>query len=396
MARKGTGSSGAKVTAERLGLRAFVRLARMTYGPLKLLPVQHKVVFLTWESNRVTLDFRRLMDRLADLPNPPKTVALCRELYPGVLGYLRYFFHMFHQMYEMATAQVVVLDAYCVLASVLNHRPQLRLVQLWHALGAFKKFGWSIVDKSEGWSAQSNIPSPTLSHILRMHHGYTAGVVSCSEAIPLFARAYRCDPDILHVAWLPRVDALRDEAMMAELRQRIVTAHPELAGRRVVLYAPTIRRTVMDARPITALVDAVNQAGWCLIVKPHPVRGEKPSPVFADQSVVVPDFSAIQLLAVADAVITDYSAIVYEAYLRSTPVYFFAHDIKEYEEARGFYTPPSAFPSTIYESPADLVRDLDAGLVDRAAMRDFVDRFLEDSDKRVDILDLINPDKPRV
>ncbi|MDR2929312.1 MAG: CDP-glycerol glycerophosphotransferase family protein [Propionibacteriaceae bacterium] len=382
------------MTVERVLLRAFVKASNLTYAVLKLLPVRHKVVFITWDSNRVTLDFRLLAERLAALPHPPKTVMLCRELRPGVLNYISYFFHMLRQMYEMATSEVLVLDAYCVLASILKHRPSLRVVQIWHALGSFKKFGWSIVDKSEGWSAQSNIPSRTLAGILHMHEGYTAGVVSYSGAIPHFTDAFHADPSIFHVAWLPRVDALRDEEMVSNLRHHIIAAHPELAGHKVVLYAPTIRRTAMDTAPIIALVDAIAGVDWALIVKPHPVRGEKPRAVFPEQAVNAPDFSALQLLTLADAVITDYSAIAYEAYLRDIPVYFYAHDIHEYEQARGFYVPPTEFPSTIYSTPDQLVADMVAGVADHDAMRRFVDVFLEDSDRRVDIVDLINPDKP--
>jgi len=382
---------GAKVPVERFLLKVGVGAANAGYALLKLLPLRNKVAFITWNSDVIPPDFQSLIKQLRALPHPPKVVALCRELRGGVVSHVQYFFHLIHQAYEMATSKVVVLDAYCILASVLNHRPELRVVQLWHALGAFKKFGWSIVDKSEGWSAQSNIPSRTLSRLLKMHAGYTDAVVSYSGAIPFFAEAFRCDPSILHVAWLPRVEMLRNEVAMADLRERILYAHPELKNRRVVLYAPTIRRTVMDTSRVLSLVTTIYSNDWALIVKPHPVRGESTEAIFPGLAVSVPEFSAIQLLAVADAVITDYSAIVYEAYLRGTPVYFYAHDMEEYEQARGFYTHPSEFPSKIYATALDLIADMNAGVGDKAAMRAFVDIFLEDSPARVDILDLITP-----
>lgn len=380
-----------KVPVERFLLRVGVAAANAGYSVLKLLPVQNKVTFITWNSDLVPPDFKALITRLQALPNPPKVVTLCRELRAGIPSHIAYFFHLIHQGYEMATSKVIVLDAYCILASVLNHRPELRVVQLWHALGAFKKFGWSIVDKSEGWSAQSNIPSRTLSRLLRMHHGYTDVAVSYSGAIPYFAEAFRCDPSIISVAWLPRVEMLRNESVMADLRERILDAHPELRGRRVALYAPTIRRTVMDTDRVLQLVTTIHDNDWALVVKPHPVRGESSDPVFPEMTVAVPEFTAIQLLAVADAVITDYSAIVYEAYLRGIPVYFYAHDMEEYEQARGFYTHPSQFPSKIYATADDLIADMNAGVGDKEAMRAFVEIFLEDSPARVDILDLIKP-----
>ncbi|MDR0283646.1 MAG: CDP-glycerol glycerophosphotransferase family protein, partial [Propionibacteriaceae bacterium] len=393
-------------------------------------PLEDKVLFTTWDSDVVTPDFAVLVKRLRALPRPPRIVCLARELRPGVLGYVRYAFHLVRQLYHLATAKVVVLDSYSVLVSALRHRPGLRVVQLWHALGAFKRFGWSVVDAPEGWSAQSRVPARTLSGLLRMHAGYTDAVVSCQGAIPFFAEAYGCDPGILHVGWLPRVDLLRDERVIAAWREQIWRAHPELAGRKVALYAPTLRlagrasttpatvrastagplspvdkvrsavahhrgqrdhpRETPDPR-VSALVDAVAATDWCLVVKPHPVRGRATAPVFVNQSVQVPDFSALQLLAVADAVITDYSAITYEAYLRGTPVYFYAPDEAEYADARGFYTAPADFPARTYADPADLARDLVAETYDPAAIQTFIEAAVEDSPDRVDPLDLIWP-----
>jgi CDP-ribitol ribitolphosphotransferase len=178
---------------------------------------------------------------------------------------------------------------------------------------------------------------------------------------------------------------------MADLRQRILDAHPELINQRVVLYAPTIRRTIMDDSRVAALVETINANQWSLVIKLHPVRGRSQKPAYPDLSVAVRDFSALEMLAIADAVITDYSAIVYEAYLRQIPTYFYAHDMDEYERARGFYTSPSQFPSKIYESPEDLGADMNNGVANLDAMKAFVDVFLEDSPGRVDILDLITP-----
>jgi len=374
-----------------LGVRVFVGLANTAYAGFKLLPVRRKVTFITWNADRPSLDFRVLMERLRHLPQPPAVVALCRQLRRTPAGYARYAVHMLHQMYAMATSQVVVLDAYCILASALHHRPSLRVVQIWHALGAFKKFGWSVVDKSEGWAEQSDMPARDLARLLRMHAGYTDIAVSCAGAIPCFAEAFNADPAVVRIAWLPRADVLRDETAMAELRSRILAAHPELGGGRVVLYAPTLRRSSMNAERVGELAEAVRAGGWKLIVKTHAIRGETGESYLPDSAIDVPEFSAFELLALADAVITDYSAIVYEAYLRTIPVFFYAYDMAAYEEARGFYTPVSQFPAGVYTSAADLVRDMTTQAVDVPSIRAFTDIFLEDSPRRVDILDLIDP-----
>ena len=383
------GPAGSRAGVKGVAVRLFAALANAAYAVFKLFPVRNKVVFITWNSDAPSLDFRILMERLRALPDPPAVVALCRQLRRTPGGYVRYALHMVHQAYAMATAEVVVLDAYCLLAGVLHHRPTLRVVQIWHALGAFKKFGWSVVDKAEGWAEQSDMPPRTLAGLLRMHAGYTTVTVSYSGGIPYYAEAFNCDPGIVRVAWLPRADVLRDEAYQGALRARILAAHPELAGGKVALYAPTLRRTSGDADRVRALAQAVEAVGWRLIVKAHAVRGEDT----AGDSVGldVPDVSAFDLLAVADAVITDYSAIAYEAYLRTLPVYFYAYDMAVYEQARGFYTPVDEFPSKVYEAADDLARTMATEPVDRAAIQAYVKVFLEDSPARVDILDLVRP-----
>jgi CDP-glycerol glycerophosphotransferase (TagB/SpsB family) len=290
----------------------------------------------------------------------------------------------------MATSRVIVLDTYSLLACALTHRRQLRVVQLWHALGAFKKFGWAVVDKEEGWAAQSAIPARALSRLLHMHRGYTDIVVSHSNFIGFYAEAFNADPSVFRVAWLPRVDLMRDQTKVTDLRTRILAAHPELEGQKVVMYAPTIRRPPIDPTAVSALIDAVSDSTWKLIVKMHPIRGQQtPSTTAGAARVDLPDFSAFELIAIADAVITDYSAITYEAYLRGTPVYFYTPDMADYDQARGFYTSPDQFPARTYTDPQDLVRDLESGVVDHIGIRDFVATFLEDSDRRVDLLDLI-------
>ena len=56
---------------------------------------------------------------------------------------------MFKQMYHLATSRVVVLDSYCIVASVLKKKKGTTIIQMWHALGSFKKFGKSIIGKDE-------------------------------------------------------------------------------------------------------------------------------------------------------------------------------------------------------------------------------------------------------
>ena len=69
---------------------------------------------------------------------------------------------MIKQMYHIATSRVVILDSYCIVISILKHKKKLTIIQMWHAMGAFKKFGYSIIGKSEGTSKK-------IIDLMRMH-----------------------------------------------------------------------------------------------------------------------------------------------------------------------------------------------------------------------------------
>src|SRR5690606_13594583 len=45
-------------------------------------------------------------------------------------------------IYHLATAKYVFVDNYAGILSAIQFRKEVKCVQLWHAAGAIKKFGW--------------------------------------------------------------------------------------------------------------------------------------------------------------------------------------------------------------------------------------------------------------
>lgn len=46
----------------------------------------------------------------------------------------------------MATSRAIILDSYCIAVSLLGERIKAPVVQIWHALGNMKKFGYAALD----------------------------------------------------------------------------------------------------------------------------------------------------------------------------------------------------------------------------------------------------------
>ena len=93
-----------------------------------------------------------------------------------------YYFSLWSQMINIASSKVIIVDGYNLPVSLLKHKRGTKIIQLWHALGAIKKFGYQSVGKVDG-------VSPNVARILKMHAGYDA-VISGSEGMnPFFAEA---------------------------------------------------------------------------------------------------------------------------------------------------------------------------------------------------------------
>ena len=105
-------------------------------------------------------------------------------------------------MYHIATSEMVVLDTYCIAVSVLHQRKSLVVIQMWHALGAMKKFGYSILDKGEGTKR-------SLAEAMQMHKNYTYIFSSSEFCCRFFAEAFNASIDQMVVMPLPRLDLIR-------------------------------------------------------------------------------------------------------------------------------------------------------------------------------------------
>lgn len=297
------------------------------YSLMKLRRVRNQVVFISRQSNAPSEDIMMIMRELSD--RHIKSIALCRKLESGMVSTLKYCLHMIKQMNCMSTSKVVILDSYCITASLLNQRKETKIIQMWHALGAMKKFGLSILDKPEGRSSDT-------ARLMRMHANYDYIFTSSEKSRRAFAEAFGYAPEALTVMSLPRVDRLLDKGHDLEIKAEILDAHPELAnGRNNVLYVPT-HRVDEDMTPaVRALIDAVDMMKFNLIIKTHPLT--KLDIKESDGVITGSRFTSVDMLAVSDAVITDYSAITYEIALKGIPVYFYAYDKDSYLEGRSFY-----------------------------------------------------------
>ena len=333
------------------------------YALYKCFPQKKKIALVSRQSDSPGVDFEMLARQIEkDMPGY-RCVILCKKTDHR----LAFLFHMiFPQMFHIATARAVILDTYCIAVSLLSHRKNLCVVQIWHALGAYKKFGRSILDKEEGTSSG-------LAELMKMHHGYDVILASGESARAHFAEAFGYPEEKIRINPLPRTDLLTSNAWKKETKEKILADYPQLhdSGKRVILYAPTFRKTeeAEQIRKIKELISNLDYEHYHVVVSCHPLMQDQ----LKDERVILPGgFGSMEWLCASDIFVTDYSALLYEAAIMEKEIYLYAYDIRNYISERGFYIDPyKDLPFALAESPEELIRMVQAGNCDRNAVKQF-------------------------
>ena len=359
------------------------------YFFLKLCPTdKNKVLFLSRQSNTVTEDIDFLSRRLLELKPETNIVIITKRMDKGFSSMLGYAGATLKSMYHLATASVCVLDSYWPAVSVLHHKKQLAVIQMWHAMGKIKKSGYQSLGKKFG-------RSDMIAREMRMHRNYDVVIAGGRAFNPFYCASFDIDPDILYNVGLPRMDKLREG--QEEARRQFYETYPQLKGKKIILYAPTFRKgQALDPKE---LVRAFRFDGSCvLIIKRHPnqllvVDNLAPA-------LTCPGMPTSTVLSVCDCVITDYSAITIEAALLGKPVYFYLFDYEDYLDHNGLNVKLfDEFPDCVFRDPEKLVAAIDKGEYDTANYRRFCRRYLPDltgqaTDKIADlIIDCMERDK---
>lgn len=341
------------------------------YRLFALFPQRKKIALLSRQSAR-PFDFELLEPALAKA-FPGYQIVWCCVAHGGEMTVTL----MLKQLWHVATATICLVDGYVPAVSIPKGPRRSSCIQLWHALGAVKKFGFQSLHTAAG-------RSPEAARAFSMHAGYDCIVAGFTGAVPAFAEAFGYGEDAFRAIGLPRCDYLlraqyADEraARSAHLAARIAAlpapaadAAPagERAGaaeRPVVLYAPTFRKNNANAAWLADAVcalDAALPASAVLAVSAHPLDVEHlEGRALTDRVLVVHDTATIDALAVADYVVTDYSAVAFEALLASKKTYFYVPDIEEYRISPGLNVDPLTDAPTISTADAG---DLAARIAD--------------------------------
>ena len=354
-------------------IKIGIYILNAIYCFIKLFPIKgKKITFISRQSNKTPIDFQMLVAKLKNTDSNSEVVVLCKLLESGFANKIKYCAHMFVQMYHIATSKVVILDSYCIPVCILKQKKDLIVIQIWHALGSLKKFGYSALGKKDG-------RNKNLAETMRMHRNYTYILASSRASEPFFIEAFNANQNQMKIMNLPRVDFLQSEKEKNATQKTFYKRYPEANNKKeTILYCPTQRKE--DNIPIQQIVKEIPFEKYNLIIKLH----DGSETVYVDSVKIEKGdlFSGIELLHVADYVITDYSAIVYEAAVAKKPIYLYAYDYEKYICERGIYINyEQVMPAPICTDFKQIIKLIQEKEYDRKKEIDFCNKYVENLDK---------------
>lgn len=364
-------------------LAARLLLTRAGFLAGRLLPVRSRVVLGSAHGDRISGNLTWIRARIErDLPGVP-IVEL--TFWPGGRRtYLRAAVHALTAGFHLATARLFIVDDYYFPMYVVRPRAGTTFVQVWHACGAFKKFGYSTLGKKFG-ADESYVGS------IRIHATYHRCLVSGARFVPAFAEAFGLPPErFTSTLGIPRTDLFFDPDRTAAAAAAVRARYAIPAGKRVVLYAPTYRASRMTSArdPLDldiAALEAAIGSDHVLLVRSHPfVRAGARLASGTAFAIDVSDHPDInELMLVSDVLVTDYSSVIYEFALLGRPMAFFAPDHAAYEASRGFYFEyMSGVPGPVFTTTQELAVWLGAAAFDTERVRQFAAESFDVADGR--------------
>lgn len=350
-------------------LRVGTVVLRGLYFFYKLFPTKNRIMFVSRQDDVPSPDCQLLSKAILEKEQKIEIIQEFRRIPDSFIGKIKYIGYMLgRQMYLFATSKVIILDGYCILASVLKHKKELKIVQMWHAMGALKKFGFAAIGTEEG-------KDPEVSKILCMHRNYDYVICSCKECVGHYEEAFGVPRDKIITMTLPRVDLLTDLRLKELVQARVYQAFPDLKKKKNILYVPTFRMHEEMGEKIKELIERVDFTRYNLIVKLHPLTKEK---VDMNKCLECEGFTALELLDVADYVISDYSAFIFEVAAAEKPLFLYTYDLETYMEQRGFFIDYNEeMPVPRYRDAETMIKALERNDCDMDRIRNFADKYVE-------------------
>lgn len=300
----------------------------------------NQIAFVSLESNRLESDLKLIYEELAKEKQFLLKTVLINYNKKSLLNNFLYMLNCIKQIYIINTSKVVLITDNNYVISNFK-RSGVKVIQVWHATGAIKKFGNAI---------KREYPIKNYDYVIANSDYWKKP----------YQEAFNIEQNNIIVTGMPRVDHLVDQNYLNNTKTNLLKKYPILKGKKVILYAPTFRGNIyqgfksidFDAKKI------LDQLGdeYVIICKYHPLLLNA---VLNDDSRIINlnHENTHDLFTVSDMLISDFSSIIFDYAFLNKPMYFFVPDLQEYLDTLGrFVDYRKIMPGAICDNEEQLVK----------------------------------------
>ena len=231
-------------------------------------------------------------------------------------GDFKYFLNCLKQLVEMKKSKLIILNDNNYVVS--THKPKnTKVLQVWHAPGAVKKFG---------------------NQIKRQYPVNNYDYVICNAPYwkEPYSEAFGVREDQVYVTGFCRMDLLLNEEIQSKNCEAFYKKYPQCVNKRLILYTPTFRGNIINGFKIDSI--DFNQLdlddNTILLCKYHPLLQE--IQIDNEKVINVTKDDLYTLMSVSDCMISDYSSVIFDYALINKPMIGFVQDYENYKETIGF------------------------------------------------------------
>ncbi|MFB9770457.1 CDP-glycerol glycerophosphotransferase family protein [Lactiplantibacillus modestisalitolerans] len=280
-------------------------------------PRKQQITFATMRSTQLNDNLKALYAEY-QLAGHSNLVTFCYHYDRSFKSKVGFLWASLRALRYMATSRLFIIDDYFFPLYAINKHDQNQVVQLWHAIGALKKFGLSLPNANRS--------------ILKPHTNYDWVFVNTENDRPFYVDAFDVTTDQVIASGEPMLDEMVKE-----------TTQSQTSERPILLYAPTYRPAVHGEEQVLALVQAFIEASpqlqqsWEIYISVHPYVN-LPSFKLPRHVHVFQDPDRIKaLLPQSKLLITDYSSLSLNFSYFERPILLFTPDYQAYQRNCGFY-----------------------------------------------------------
>ena len=319
---------------------------------------KNKITFISLESAQLSGDFKLLSDALQEKETYELNYILVK-FDKSMKGNFDYFISCIKQLFAINTSALVILDYNNYVVSHFK-RKHVKVLQLWHASGAIKKFG---NDTTRDYRISN----------------YDYVIANCAYFVKPFASAFGVKEENVKVTGVPKTDRLFNKRKIKKDIRWMHTNYPMIKNKKVILYAPTFRGKLMHGLGNSAIdLDKISNVlgdEYIILYKMHPLL-ENTIISNSDKVVCCNGKSIKKLFSVSDYLISDYSAIIIDFSTFEKPMLFYTPDIEEYRSDVGFYLDyEKVMPGPICSNEEDIIQAIQNDTFDIKAIQKFKDTF---------------------